>query len=158
MTKLPDPLKPIEEQDEDIILAMCLWAEGRGECQEAQEGIANVILNRARHPRWWGHDVKSVVLAKWQFSSFNKDNPATPKNEEDPNRHKLLCPTKDGHGTQAEWDRAYTVAACALSGSMTDNTDGSTHYYDISIAAPGWTRVGMLVKQIGGIRFYKNIP
>ena len=61
--KLPDPSQPLDQQDEDILLAMCLFGEARGEGSEGLQGVANAVRNRALHPgnrsgRRYGDGVK----------------------------------------------------------------------------------------------------
>ena len=71
----------------NFVLALCIWREARGQSNEARRGVMNVILNRAGL-KFRGHDVISVVLWPYQFSSFNANDPnahllPNPKNTQD---------------------------------------------------------------------------
>ena len=51
-------------------LARTLWGEARNQGQCGMAAVAHVVLNRAAHPRWWGHDIISVCRAPEQFSCW----------------------------------------------------------------------------------------
>jgi N-acetylmuramoyl-L-alanine amidase len=145
--RYPIPTLGINGQDEVITLAMCLYGEARGESIDtAMQGVASVILNRAAHPKWWGKDIKSVILQPWQFSSFNLN---------DPNRVKLLYPTKTE--SEATWARCFKMAESVISNVLGDNTFGATHYYDTSISPPSWAKMANLTVQYGRIKFFNRV-
>ncbi len=145
MFTLPDKAKPIEGQTELVLAAMCAWAEARGEGTAAMFGVLCVIRNRANHPKWWGNDIKSVILKKWQFSSFN-DN--------DPNRAEMMYPL--AHDSVESWERASRASGAVFSGAL-DITDGATHYHDTSIAPPDWAKGLKPICRIGRLEFYKAL-
>ncbi|MBF8305399.1 MAG: cell wall hydrolyses involved in spore germination, partial [Acidobacteria bacterium] len=81
---IPDPQKPISEQDPVILLAMCLFGEARGESAAALRAVAQVVLNRTRHPHpvfgsrpgaAWEENLRRVILRPGQFSSFHPSDP-----------------------------------------------------------------------------------
>jgi len=113
---------------DEVLLARLLYGEARGASREVKYAIANVVLNRAERPCWWGRNVREVILAPRQFSCFNLD---------DVNRHKLLDPLR--YDRQEVWQECYAVAREALS-QRRDTTHGATHYFDSSIATPRWAR------------------
>jgi spore germination cell wall hydrolase CwlJ-like protein len=61
--------------DTQGVLARTLWAEARSQGGEGMHAVANVILNRAAQPDWWGKDIRSVCLAPYQFSCWNENDP-----------------------------------------------------------------------------------
>jgi len=61
------------------LMKLCVWREARGEGMLGKRGVAQVIQNRANDPSWWGHDIRSVILKPWQFSSFNMADPNSEK-------------------------------------------------------------------------------
>lgn len=90
--------------------------------------VINVIMNRSRHPRWWGHDPISVCMEPCQFSC---------RNPGDPNRTKLL------HVTQAdpEFRTAVDLAYQAIAGTLADVTDDADSYFARSMPdPPAWAR------------------
>lgn len=112
-----------ETFDATDILARTLWGEARGEGSIGMAAVANVIMNRVRHPTWWGHDAVSVCLTPWQFSSWNAA---------DPNRAKLLAVTDE----DPQFVTALIIAKQALAGRLPDITEGSTTYKTKWLAWP----------------------
>src|SRR3990167_1415320 len=158
--KYPDPNIAIEDQSDIILLTMCIWAEARGEQTIGQIAVGCCIRNRVIDPRanWWGNTWREVILKPRQFSSFNKDLPSTPLNEEDPNRKKLLSPL--AYGTVSEWSRCFYVAIGIFENLVNDVSRGANHYYsipnyDISIPAPYWAVGKTPVFTWGILKFYK---
>ena len=49
-------------------MARVVWVEAQGECEEGQQAVAEVILNRLASEKF-GTTVKSVVYAEGQFRS-----------------------------------------------------------------------------------------
>lgn len=127
------------------ILALCIWREARGESLDAKQGVGSVILNRVKHPGWWGNNVLSVITSRYQFSSFNLN---------DANEDKW--PLND----DVSWLDSFSVASKLLSGSLIDNTGGCTLYYDKSLdmKPPAWALAPTTVKGpvIGSLRFFKS--
>ncbi len=109
------------------ILARTLWGEARGEGLRGMQAVATVILNRARNPRWWGHDVRSVCLAKYQFSCW------LPKPEGE-------LPSVQGVTvTDPSFELARSIAAGAL-GKLVDATCGADTYANLHVSSPAWAR------------------
>lgn len=65
-----DPRYPdIELTHEDRqLLARLIWAEARGECEEGQQAVAEVVLNRMASENF-GNTLKGVIYAEGQFRS-----------------------------------------------------------------------------------------
>jgi N-acetylmuramoyl-L-alanine amidase len=133
------------ELSELDLMKLCVWREARGEGILAKRGVAHVIQNRANDPSWWGHDVRSVILKPWQFSSFDAA---------DPNSEKW----------PAEGDLSFSdcaeVCEAVTAGKDEDITRGATSYYDVSIPAPSWAANGsnVFTLAVGHLRFYKLAP
>lgn len=128
---------------EDELLARVLWGEARGEGTAGMQAVAGVILNRVANPRWWGHDLRSVLLQPAQFSCLLPG---------DPNLGKLLSVT--------EADPAYRIARSiarqAVAGELTDTTGGADHYLVTSIQAQTkWARGRTPVAVIGRHSFFR---
>ena len=65
----------LERLSDVDLMALCIWAESRGEPGEGQVAVAWVIKNRIDHPCWWGRDVHTVILTPCQFSWTATSNP-----------------------------------------------------------------------------------
>ncbi|MBI4442600.1 MAG: cell wall hydrolase [Acidobacteria bacterium] len=152
---LPDPEKSLAQQAPDILLAMCLFGEARGEDDRTRRAVAQVVLNRARHPhRVFGsrrdagqvENLRRVILKPWQFSCFNPD---------DPNYAKLLRPLD--YEEPAVWARCLECAreALAAAGQPDTLTANSDHYFDDSLQPPSWASPAKQTARIGRLRFYR---
>jgi len=130
----------LQSMSDRVFLALTIWREARGETTDAQIGVAFVILNRVKHPGWWGTDIQSVIFKKWQFSSFT-----------DPNDKQL---TTWPSSTDISWNKALQIANDTIDGITVNPVKGADSYYDISIPAPKWTTPDTFVAQLGRIRFY----
>ncbi len=104
-------------------LARTLWGEARGCGIGGMSHVANVIVNRADSPRWWGDDITSVCRAPHQFSCWNID---------DPNHDKLLAVGANDR----EFVEAVSIAWKAIGRKLIDATDGADSYYALSMEEP----------------------
>lgn len=114
--------------------------EASGEGLKGEVAVANVIRNRAKANTWYGQDVDSVCLKKWQFSFWND---------------KALAEKKLSKVNVATWQTA--SKAWAIS-EDTDVTDGATHYCRWD-SWPKWRtdRRMIFIRQIGQHVFYKEV-
>jgi spore germination cell wall hydrolase CwlJ-like protein len=132
-----------EQASELYQLALCIWREARGESDEAKLGVAWTIHNRVKLQGWMGKTYSDVVWKPYQFSSFNAG---------DPNSAKIPNPNSD-----KSYVACLDAADKAFSGAGDDPTNGATHYYDDSIAAPKWTAGATLTVKLGKLNFYKDV-
>lgn len=119
----PIPGVPIEQQSEAILKIMLLWGEARGESPKGKLAVLWVVKNRAAHS---GQSVSAEILRRWQFSSFN---------ENDPNRGKLLTAWKDD---PVQWAVCEAISVLDSGGDCTDPTSGARHYYAHKVVQPTW--------------------
>jgi N-acetylmuramoyl-L-alanine amidase len=141
---LPNPTLPFAEQEDLVLLGMCVWGEARGEGPEGKAGVAWVARNRAEHPRWWGRDLKEVILKPYQFSCFLA---------RDPNSAKMRLPLK--YDTPEVWDSCYLTGCEVMAGTIPDPTGGADHYFDVSILPPKWATEGKKTLDLGRLHFYR---
>lgn len=141
---LPNPSLSFQEQEDMVLLGMCIWGEARGENREGKEGVAWVVKNRIEHPRWWGKTLKEVILKPYQFSSFLS---------RDPNASKLLHPLT--FDSSKIWDECYLIGCGVMEGTIPDPTGGADHYFDVSILPPKWATSGKKTLDIGRFHFYR---
>ena len=141
-----DPLRQLQEQDPDVLLALVGWAEARGEIAThgyvAPYAVMRVVLNRVKVRKLSVPEIilQSTVLKGrriWQFSFWSHDDPRTPVIEpDDPNYIRLLHQSLD-----PTYDACWWLAAGALQGHLShDPTFGSTHYYNPAVVKPSWGR------------------
>jgi cell wall hydrolase len=131
------------------VLACTLWMEARGDGWEGMYAVANVVMNRVKNPRWWGHDIVSVCLMHDQFSSWNAGSTQIPLVKE---------AMANGDPTyQYAFSVANSVAKPSVSSLMIDNTGNADSYYAISEKEkPTWATPETFTVQIGSQKFYRT--
>jgi spore germination cell wall hydrolase CwlJ-like protein len=122
------------------IVARTIWGEARGEGARGMQAVANVIINRAKKPGWWGHNIIEVCLADRQFSAWNRN---------DPNYAKVQAVTT----ADSSFKTALGIAAQAVAGTLPDITGGATSYHTTAIN-PYWAEADKLLTTIGAHKFY----
>lgn len=135
---IPQPYSDITDQD---LLALCIYREARGEGLLGKRGVAWTVLNRVKRPSWWGTTIREVILHKWQFSSFNEDDPNSDVWPRD---------------TDPVWVDCVDEAGTAISGESQDPTSGAVYYFSPPLTIPphAWGNVQVLIK-IGNLTFCK---
>lgn len=128
------------------LLPLVIWREAQNQPLEAMIAVGWAIRNRTLNPRWWGFDYPSCILKKWQFSSFNWD---------DPNSQKFP------KGTEPSWENALVAASDVFTGQNPDPTEGATSYFDKSLddRPPQWATDGGFVHtvDVGAFHFYREV-
>ena len=128
----------------DDIMARTLFGEARGEGHVGMVAVANVIMNRAAKPCWWGHSVKEVCLKPYQFSCWNVG---------DPNRQLML----NLDNTNPIYNEALDIAQQCMGGMLADNTCGATSYYASGSPMPKWAVGKTPCATIGRHIFFNDI-
>ena len=136
---LPIPTKPLQEQSEIILLALCVWGEARGESKQGKEAVAHVVMNRYKHPKRFGKTVKEVILRPKQFSCFNAGSLS---------RANMLSVTDN-----EEWKACFSAAQSVYLGKVKDNTTGATHYCR-NDCHPSWRKKMTPTTKIGNHVFF----
>ena len=126
MTEGPDiimkekPTDKIKVASETDMLARVIWAEARGEDEEGQKAVANVVLNRLKqNPKRYGKTIRQIITKPNQFESYSNSD----------SRKKMM--SNDIIGTP-EYDKAYEIASQAIAGKLEDNTGGANIFYNPS--------------------------
>ena len=119
--------------DEDI-LARTIFGEARGEGFEGMEAVACVIMNRFKAKKWFtgyvvinGQKIPSVAqtcLKRFQFSCWNKNDANYEILQKVGIQNRIFC-------------ECLTIARRALSGQLTDFTNGALYYHTKQIK-PKW--------------------
>lgn len=123
---VPDPTKEPKDQPRDVIVALTVLGEARGESETGKAAVAHVIHNRMiRHNAPPG----IVCLKPWQFSCWNEGD-AKKNVPPDPNRVFLLDTIAKAAANipLGLWASCWTAAVEALEGRSADVTLGATHY------------------------------
>lgn len=130
-----DKTKTLPEQPEELLLALTLYGEARGEPAEGKRAVAWVVRNRrdaakawrekrhTNHPLYGDGSVAGVVLRRWQFSCWNSKDSNLPK----------LLEIVQSNGESAGvglWAVLRAVASGVLADppEWPDPTFGATHY------------------------------
>lgn len=141
--KINYPTLRIEDQPDDVLLALLIWGEARGkrEGESGKAAVASVVLNRIK--AGMGKDIRSVILKPKQFSCLNAG---------DPNRDKM----EKIKPVNPVYEQCYEIANRVLNGSIPDPTDGATHYWNPKVVTPGWSRKMEWTVKIGSHQFAKE--
>ena len=128
----------LDESRDLECLTQAVYYEARGETAAGQAAVAQVVLNRTRHPAY-PKTVCGVVFQRARAScqfSFACDGSVYRRVE------------------TGAWRRAEQVAARALNGKVMSDVGNSTHFHVASIN-PGWGASLLRVAQVGQHVFYR---
>lgn len=130
----------LESSRELECLADAVYYEARGETPSGQAAVAQVVLNRVRHPAF----PKSICGVVFQ-GAYNRTGC----------QFSFAC---DGSMRRARdtgaWARARKVAARALAGAGSSQVGSATHFHTINVS-PGWGPRLLRVAQVGMHIFYR---
>jgi len=121
-------------------LTQAAYYEARGEGRDGMQAVAQVVLNRVRHPAF----PKSVCGVVFQGAgrrigcqfSFTCDG------------------SMRGRVNPGAWNRARDVASKALSGGVYAAVGNATHFHTTGVS-PGWRNALIQVGQVGHHLFYR---
>ncbi len=120
-------------------LADAVYYEARGETSAGQAAVAQVVLNRVRHPGF----PKSVCGVVFQGVSG------------DGCQFSFACDGSMRHTKETEaWRRAEQIAARALTGFVMPSVGNATHFHVVGVD-PGWGPRLLKVAQVGLHVFYR---
>ncbi|MDE2342900.1 MAG: cell wall hydrolase [Betaproteobacteria bacterium] len=134
--------------DPQIVLARTIWGENRSGGYIGMQSVANVVINRAAHPRWWGKSPLTVCLDREQFSTWNA---LTDGEAPDANFLATIAVT-DG---DQDFRYALQIAQLALAKALPDITEGADSYYALTMTeAPPWTAKARHTLDLAGQSFW----
>ena len=121
-------------------LSQAIYYEAGNESDDGQRGVAQVVLNRVRHPAF----PASVCGVVYQGSTRPTGCQFT-----------FTCDgSLDRRPGLAGWDRARRTAAAALSGSVAGSVGYATHYH-ANYVLPTWASTLAKTDVIGAHLFYR---
>jgi spore germination cell wall hydrolase CwlJ-like protein len=119
-----------------------VYYEARGESPRGQAAVAQVVLNRVKHPAF----PKSVCGVVFQGAS----HPGC--------QFSFACDGSMRRGREAlAWDRARSIATRVLAGALTANVGSATHFHTTSVS-PFWAPSMLRVTTVGTHVFYRFSP
>jgi spore germination cell wall hydrolase CwlJ-like protein len=123
-------------------LTDAVYYEARGESVRGQAAVAQVVMNRVKHPAF----PKSVCAVVFQGAggrgcqfSFACDGSMRARRE------------------SLAWNRARDIAARALSGALRGEIGSATHFHTTAVS-PGWAPQMLRVANVGTHVFYRFSP
>ena len=121
-------------------LTDAVYYEARGENPAGQAAVAQVVLNRVRHPAF----PKSVCGVVFQRAGGG-----------DGCQFSFVCDGSMRHAREpGAWRRAEEIAARALDGSVMASIGNATHFHVVGLD-PGWGPRLLRVAQVGLHVFYR---
>lgn len=124
------------------LLTGLIVGEARGETMAGRIGVALTAATRAKYPKWWGRNLREVILCKRQFSCWLDHNADV---------IRLSWANKD-----ATWQACRDVAEDVYTGDVLDFIGGPTHYHAVSIF-PDWASGMKRLATVGHHIFYRDI-
>ncbi|WP_370235626.1 cell wall hydrolase [Brevundimonas sp.] len=121
-------------------LTQAVYYEARGEGRDGQRAVAQVVINRARHPAF----PKTVCAVVFQGAGRRTGC-----------QFSFTCDGSMRRGVnQRAWNRARQVASEALSGSVYAPVGNATHFHTTGVS-PRWRTSLIRVGQVGDHVFYR---
>jgi spore germination cell wall hydrolase CwlJ-like protein len=122
-------------------LTQAVYYEARGESPKGQAAVAQVVLNRVRHPAF----PKTICAVVFQGAGQRKTDC----------QFSFVCDgSMRGARDEEAWDKAQHIAARALSGVVLADIGGATHFHASRLEAQ-WGDGLVRVAQVGLHVFYK---
>ncbi len=145
---LPADELAAQARDAEVrLVAATVYAEARSEGPRGMRAVAHVIFNRVGGR--FGATVRDVILAPFQFSAWNRNDPNRPIAE---NPEAFLNCDAD----REAWDHAQAIARDVIEGRSIDPTGGARFYHTRSIR-PRWAAYGVGRQRIGAHVFYRDV-
>ena len=141
--------------EEAQCLAENIYFEARGESEHGQLAVANVTLNRVRHPDY-PDTVCDVVRQKTRTK--RNGNYVCAFSWYCENR-RIRFTNKDGsinHKTVEQFKAASVIALTALYNPPGDNTKGAISFHNPHASSPGWAQTMRRTVRIGNHDFYAS--
>ncbi len=121
-------------------LTQAVYYEARGEGRDGMKAVAQVVLNRVRHPAF----PKTVCGVVFQGAARSSGC-----------QFSFTCSgVMRGRVNRAAWNRSRDVATKALSGQVFASVGSATHFHTTGVA-PGWRNSLVQVSQVGQHLFYR---
>lgn len=121
-------------------LTQAVYYEARGEGRDGMKAVAQVVLNRVRHPAF----PKSVCSVVFQGAGRRTGC-----------QFSFTCDgSMRGRVNRAAWDRSRDIASKALSGSVYAGVGNATHFHTTGVS-PQWRTSLIQVSQVGAHVFYR---
>ena len=121
-------------------LTQAVYYEARGEGRDGMKAVAQVVLNRVRHPAF----PKTVCGVVFQGAARSSGC-----------QFSFTCSgVMRGRVNRAAWNRSRDIATKALSGQVFSGVGSATHFHTTGVA-PGWRNSLVQVSQVGQHLFYR---
>lgn len=130
----------LEDSRDLDCLTTAVYYEARGEGRAGMQAVAQVILNRARHPAY----PQSVCGVVYQGAGRRTGC-----------QFSFVCNGAiNGRRESGAWERSRQVAASALGGSVFAPVGNATHFHTTAVR-PSWSGSLVRVGQVGSHIFYR---
>ena len=136
----PFRLRGALEESRDLeCLTQAVYYEARGEGSDGEAAVAQVVLNRTRHPSF----PKSICGVVFQGAGIGGC------------QFSFACDGSVNHHVEVgAWRRAERIAARALDGFVMAEVGNATHFHVASLS-PNWGPGLLKVAQVGAHVFYR---
>ena len=143
VTAIASNADQVADKDDLTCLAQAIYYEARGETEEGQRAVGNVVLNRVADP----HYPKTVCDVVFQNEHA---------------RHRcqfsFACDgLSDNPPDTRAWRHAKRLAAALMTSKRKDDTGHATHYHAVYVQ-PAWAATLEQTVDIGRHIFYRDEP
>jgi spore germination cell wall hydrolase CwlJ-like protein len=136
----PYQMGALDQARQADCLAQAVYYEARGESPAGQAAVAQVVLNRVRHPAF----PKSICSVVYQGAQAGHGC-----------QFSFACDGSTRRAREpAAWRRAQKVATRALNGYVMAAVGNSTHFH-VTNVSPNWGPRLLRVSQVGSHIFYR---
>ena len=138
------PVARVRSRTRDLnCLTEAVYYEARSESVSGQRAVAQVVLNRVKHPAF----PKSVCAVVFQGAGHRRGC-----------QFSFACDgSMRGRREASAWAEARRVATRALAGAVAREVGSATHYHTIAVN-PAWRGEMARVSQVGVHVFYRFSP
>ncbi|MBW8732807.1 MAG: cell wall hydrolase [Asticcacaulis sp.] len=127
-------------QNDADCLTQAVYYEARGEGVDGMRAVAQVILNRVRHPAF----PKTICNVVYQGALHGTSC-----------QFSFVCNGAMGNRVESSaWRRARDIAGAALEGYVMKSVGTATHFHTLSVD-PMWSATMVRVATVGGHAFYQ---
>lgn len=134
---------PASAQRDLECLTQAIYYEARGESRQGQFAVAQVVMNRVKHPAF----PQTVCGVVYQGAGKRKGC-----------QFSFACDGSMRQGREAQaWNEARKVASRVLAGAAVADIGSATHFHTTGVA-PAWGAQMRRVAQVGVHVFYKFGP
>ena len=125
-----------------ILMAVMVCREAPFEPIKTKLAVAQTVMNRVDHPKWWGGTPEEAITSPYQYSTMTAPG----------DRQLTVWPRSNG----AILRECLAVANDALTRKSPMVVKGADSFYAEGIRPPEWATADAFVAQLGPLLFFNT--